>query len=167
MADKLNRKAYQQSLPKKRIAAGCLMFDAHGRLLIVNPAYKDGWEIPGGVVEANESPLAGCAREIREELGIEWQPRSLICVNFSAETAQRTESLNFIFDGGTLPDGLIAAIRLPAKELTEYRFLEPVEALALLKRRLRKRVALCLELRHSGTTVYLEEEEAVWANSPI
>lgn len=167
MANKLSRKSYQQTLPKKRVAAGCLLFDAQGRILIVNPAYKGGWEIPGGVVEANESPLAGCAREIREELGIEWRPRSLICVNFSAETAQRTESLNFIFDGGTLPDELIAAIRLPAKELTEYRFLEPDEALALLKRRLRKRVALCLELRNAGTTAYLEEEEAVWATSPI
>jgi len=167
MATKLNRKAYQQTLPRKRVAAGCLLFDASGRLLIVNPTYKDGWEIPGGVVEANESPLDGCVREMREELGIEWRPRGLLCVNFAAETAQRTESLNFIFDGGVLPEEIIAAIRLPAKELAEHRFLEPDEALGLLKRRLRKRVAECLALRSSGITIYLEEEEPVWTADDV
>ena len=162
MADKLSRKAYHQTLPQKRIAAGCLLFDGGGRLLIVNPTYKDGWEIPGGVVEANESPLAGCMREIREELGIDWRPRGLLCVNFAAETSQRTESLNFIFDGGTLPEDVIAAIRLPVKELSAYRFLDPTEALSLMKPRLRKRVTQCLPLRDSGMMTYLEEEALVW-----
>ncbi len=162
MADKLSRKAYHQTLPKKRIAAGCLLFDGNGRLLIVNPTYKEGWEIPGGAVEANESPLAGCIREIREELGIDWRPRGLLCVNFAAETSRRTESLNFIFDGGTLPDDVIAAIRLPVKELSEYRFLDPTEALSLMKPRLRKRVTQCLPLRDSGMVTYLEEEALVW-----
>src|SRR5690606_12767250 len=69
MAPRVNRKAYQRTLPRKRVSAGCLLFDEAGRLLIVNPTYKDGWEIPGGAVEANESPLDGCIREIREELG--------------------------------------------------------------------------------------------------
>ena len=47
MADRVNRKAYHQSLPKKRISAGCLFFDRSRRLLIVKPTYKEGWEIPG------------------------------------------------------------------------------------------------------------------------
>ena len=41
MADRVNRKAYQQSLPKKRVSAGCLFFDKSQRLLIVKPTYKD------------------------------------------------------------------------------------------------------------------------------
>lgn len=162
MARNLNRKAYQGSLPKKRVAAGVLLFDEAGRLLIVNPTYKDGWEIPGGVVEANESPLAGCTREIREELGLDVRPVRLVCVNFTGETERRTESLNFIFYGGVLTEGQIAAIRLPEKELAGYRFLEPEQALALLKHRLRRRVMHSLNLIEMGQMAYLEEEEPAW-----
>lgn len=162
MAAKLSHKEYQQTLPRKRMAAGCLFFDADERLLVVNPTYKDGWEIPGGAVETNESPLAACIREIREELGIDRQPRGLLCVDYMAETSQRTEALNFIFDGGVLPDDVIAAIRLPAKELAEYRFFPSDQALALMKPRLRNRVAYCLNSRDAGMTIYLEEEMPIW-----
>lgn len=166
MANKLNRKGYQLTLPRKRVAAGCLMFDESGRLLIVNPSYKSGWEIPGGAVEENESPLDGCIREIREELGIDWRPLGLLSVNFTPETPQRTESLNFIFNGGVLPGEVIAAIHLSEKELVEYRFLEPEEAIGLLHRRLRMRVAQSLNALANNTIVYLEYEMPVWMSDP-
>lgn len=162
MADRLNRKDYQRRLPKKRISAGCLLFDGEGRLLIVNPTYKDGWEIPGGVVEANESPLAGCAREVHEELGLDRWPVALLCVDFTPETSDRTESLNFIFYGGVLSPDEIAAIRLPEKELSEYRLLPPEGALALLTRRLSRRVRRCLAARDAGATLYLEDQKSPW-----
>ena len=48
-----------------------------GRLLIVKPAYKSGWTIPGGVMEADgETPWEACRREVREETGVEAE---LIC----------------------------------------------------------------------------------------
>jgi len=162
MPDRVNRKAYQQTLPGKRISAGCLFFDRARRLLIVKPTYKDGWEIPGGAVNANESPLSACIREVGEELGLERRPLRLLCVDFAGETKQRTESLSFIFDGGVLPDEEIAAIRLPEKELSEYRFLPTTDALTLLNRRLRRRVRRCLAARVAGTTLYLEEQQPPW-----
>ena len=162
MADRVNRKAYQQSLPKKRISSGCLFFDSSRRLLIVNPTYKDGWEIPGGTVEANESPMAGCIREIKEELGLERRPLWLLTVDFTGETTRRTESLNFIFYGGVLSEAEIASIRLPEKELSEFQFLPMQEALVLLKRRLRRRVKRCLAALAAGTTLSLEEQKP-WA----
>jgi len=162
MAGRLNRKTYQQTLPGKRISAGCLFFDEAGRMLIVKPTYKDGWEIPGGAVNANESPLAACVRETREELSLERRPRRLLTVDFTNETKQRTESLNFIFDGGTLSAAEIEAIRLPEKELSEYRLLEPEEALKLLNRRLRQRVQQCLPLLGGPLILYLEEQTPPW-----
>ena len=163
MAGRVNRKVYQQTLPGKRISSGCLLFDGAGRLLIVKPTYKEGWEIPGGTVNANESPLAACIRETREELGLERRPLRLLSVDFSGETKQRTESLNFIFDGGMLSAGEIAVIQLPENELSEYRLLEPEEALKLLNRRLRRRVRRCLALRDSPLTLYLEEQTSPWS----
>ena len=162
MADRVNRKEYQLSLPKKRVSAGCLFFDKSQRLLIVKPTYKEGWEIPGGAVNANESPLAACIREVAEELGLERRPLRLLSVDFTGETKQRTESLSFIFDGGVLSDEEIAAILLPEKELSEYRCLPPTDALTLLNRRLRRRVRRCLAAREAGTTLYLEEQQPPW-----
>jgi len=49
-----------------RVAAGVLFRDAAGRVLLVKPSYKDGWEILGGYVEKAESrallPSARCRR---------------------------------------------------------------------------------------------------------
>ena len=56
--------AYYESLPKKRMGAGCLFFNERNEVLLVKPTYKPGWEIPGGVVEDNESPKQCCQREV-------------------------------------------------------------------------------------------------------
>ena len=69
--------SFYARLPAKRVAAGALCQDAAGRVLLVEPTYKDVWELPGGMVEADESPLAACRRELREELGIEVTPACL------------------------------------------------------------------------------------------
>lgn len=46
-------------------------FDGAGRILLVQPRYKDHWDIPGGYVESGETPAQAAAREVHEELGIE------------------------------------------------------------------------------------------------
>ena len=51
-----------------RVAAGALFSDDDGRILMVRPSYQPAWEIPGGFVEAGESPAQACVREVAEEL---------------------------------------------------------------------------------------------------
>ena len=67
---------------QKVLASGCILRDQSGRILLVKPTYKPGWEIPGGMVEANESPVQACLREAREELGLEVRLGRLLCVDY-------------------------------------------------------------------------------------
>ncbi len=50
--------------------------------MVVHPTYKDDWDIPGGMVEVDESPFAACVREIEEELGVKRQVGPLLCVDW-------------------------------------------------------------------------------------
>ena len=146
-------------LPKKRISAGILLFDEQKRLLVVEPVYKETWEIPGGVVEANESPRQAVQRELQEELGLTVEVQRLLAVDYTAETAERTESLHFVFLGPTLTKELIEAIRLPAEELRSYRFLSPKKAVKLLNKKLRRRVRRCLGIVNGKKLLYLEDQK--------
>src|SRR5688500_12948473 len=97
-----NQRAYQETLHKKRMGAGALFLDEQGRVLLVNPTYKPQWEIPGGIVELNESPRQAAAREVEEELGLVKPLARLLSVSYSPNTSTRIEGLMFIFYGGVL-----------------------------------------------------------------
>src|SRR5437764_10001357 len=51
--------------PRKRVAADVLVRDEVGRILLVHPRYKPDWDLPGGMVEANEPPRDAASREPR------------------------------------------------------------------------------------------------------
>jgi 8-oxo-dGTP diphosphatase len=84
-----------------RVAAGVLFRDADGRILLVKPTYKDGWDIPGGYVEPGESPKQAAAREVEEELGLTVPIGRLLVVDW-APHPDEGDKLLFVFDGGAL-----------------------------------------------------------------
>jgi ADP-ribose pyrophosphatase YjhB (NUDIX family) len=147
---------FYDKLPKKRMGAGALFLDEAGRLLLVNPTYKPQWEIPGGIVEVNESPRRACEREIREELGLVKTLERLLSITYTAPRPQRSEGLMFIFWGGRLTADEITQIRLPAQELSEFRFVDLAEALTLLTVALGERVRQSLAIVDGERTLYLE-----------
>ena len=152
----IDRKLWLESLPKKRMGAGALFLDEQGRLLLVNPTYKPQWEIPGGIVEQNESPRQACRREVYEEIGLTKSIERLLSISYAAGNDKRTEGLMFIFWGGVLTPAEIATLRLPATELSEYRFVTLAEALSLLTPTLGERVRRSLEILPTEQTLYLE-----------
>lgn len=88
---KLPEEEYLKSLPRSRVAAGVLFFNAQGELLIVKPNYKDHWNIPGGAGDVNESPWATCEREVFEEIGISTKLDRLLVIDhsFTAKTRMK------------------------------------------------------------------------------
>jgi len=136
-------------------AAGALIRDGRGRILLLEPTYKDHWEIPGGIIEVGETPSQGCARELTEELGLVREPGALLVVDWAPHPTQGDRVL-FVFDGGVLTPGEIAAIRLQAEELKSYVFLPPDEAFDQLIPRLERRMRAAVLAQEQQRTVYLE-----------
>jgi 8-oxo-dGTP pyrophosphatase MutT (NUDIX family) len=149
------------TLPMKYLSAGALFFDEQGRLLLVKPTYKDGWEIPGGIVERDESPKQACLREIREELGLDVTLGPLLVIDYLSRQDRPSDSLQLVFLGGTLSPSTIEAISLPAAELSKHRFLPPDAALGLLRDSLRLRVAGCLRAIGMKQTLLLHDGQEV------
>jgi 8-oxo-dGTP diphosphatase len=149
------------TIPTKRMAAGAIFFDDRGYILIVKPTYRSGWLLPGGIVEAHESPREACRREIKEELNLDISLDKLLCIEYLSEDGPQTECVQFAFYGGLLNTSQIQEITLPTTELSEYRFSPIEEATTLLSLKLARRVPHCLRALQENITVYLEDGRRV------
>ncbi len=133
-----------------------IICDDKGQILIVKPTYRPGWLLPGGIAEEHESPRDCCSRELFEELGIEIPVKRLLAVDYKGSTDKITEGLYFVFDCGHLSPRKISQIKLPAKELEDFRFVNLKEAKSLLVPALAKRLVNYPEMVKTGQTLYLE-----------
>lgn len=147
---------FTATLPRKRMGAGVLLSDPDGRVLLVEPTYKDYWEIPGGAVEADESPYAAVVRELREELNLQVRPGRLLVTDWVPPRPGRTEGLMLLFDGGVLPPEQAARIRLPVEELRSWAWCTEEEASRRLSELLARRIVAAVRARIENTVIYLE-----------
>jgi 8-oxo-dGTP pyrophosphatase MutT (NUDIX family) len=138
------------------MAAGALFRDTSGRVLLVEPTYKPTWDLPGGVVEQEESPTAACRREVLEELGLDRPAGRVLAVDWVPSRPERPEGLMFVYDGGVLTETDIAEIRLQADELASYAFVAAERVPELVNAPLARRIAACLTAVAAGTAASLE-----------
>jgi ADP-ribose pyrophosphatase YjhB (NUDIX family) len=155
----LSPEAHYARLHKIPIAAGAFIRNLNNELLLVKPNYRDGWLIPGGTAEANESPKMTCYREVVEELGLELSLGRLLCVDYRSVSGQ--ESIAFLFDGGVLSEASLKRIRLQEEELSEFAFVRFEQALELCNSFLSARLNYGLRALKQNTTFYLENQVAV------
>jgi ADP-ribose pyrophosphatase YjhB (NUDIX family) len=146
---------HEAKMAHPRMAAGALFFDDAGRVLLVEPSYKDYRDIPGGYVERGESPLQACVREVHEELGIKPAIGRLLVVDWAPNPGEGDKVL-YLFDGGRLSADECRHIALQADELCGYAFHELAELPELTIPRLVRRITAGAEARDTGVTAYLE-----------
>ena len=158
MAKKFTEEEYAAMLPKKQVGAAVLCFNTKGDLLIVKPNYKDGWLVPGGSTDENESPLHCAIRETKEEIGLDVPTLQLVGVYYGHKKGVFTDSLKFIFSGGVLSEKQIAEIKLQTNELEKYTFMSPQEAVPLFSSSLQNSVPACLEAIKNNTVAYVEPQ---------
>jgi ADP-ribose pyrophosphatase YjhB (NUDIX family) len=93
-----------------------------GRLLVVRPSYRAGYDLPGGGLDAGEEPRLGASRELAEELGVEIRPselQDLGLFDFMLEHRQIQETL-FAWHPPAEP-----ALHIDRREIVWAGFVEP------------------------------------------
>ncbi|MFI7359798.1 NUDIX domain-containing protein [Streptomyces avidinii] len=124
---------YIASLPRVLAGAAALYRDAEGRVLLVEPNYREGWALPGGTIESDrgESPRTAARRESAEEIGLDLPLGRLLAVDWVLGT-DRPPLVAYVYDGGVLDEAQLASIRLQEEELLSWRMVEPGELTAHL-----------------------------------
>lgn len=142
--------------PRKRVAADVLLRDGNDRVLLVNPSYKDHWDLPGGMAEANESPRQAAKRELQEELDLHPRLGRALVIDWQGPHDPFDDELLFIFDGGRLPRRAVDSLHIADDELTAFAFVPLSQAKPLLRPDMFDRLLRSREALAHGATFYME-----------
>lgn len=119
-----------ERLPRTRAIGHALIRDHSDRILLCELTYKLAWDLPGGVVEPNESPLAGCLREVAEELGVLFDAARLVAVNWLPPWRGWDDANVFLFDLGAHDAGIVAELTLQQREIAAVHWCTPEDIAA-------------------------------------
>lgn len=162
MTDDEDRWAYlaegNATQARKRVAVDVLIRDEVGRILLVDPNYKEFWDLPGGMAESNEPPRSAAERELREELALSVTAGKLLTVDWVAAHGPWDDQIVFVFDGGTLSADQAAYLRVADSELDGFAFLSNSDCVRRLRPDVAQRLDRALAALQSGEIAYTETE---------
>jgi 8-oxo-dGTP diphosphatase len=165
VGERLEPAAWYASLPTFLASASVLITDpSEGAVLAVKPNYRPWWNVPGGIMEADEPPHECCAREVAEELGVVLPVGRLLVVDWVPPTAERPAWFGYIFDGGILDDPSV--ITLQSEELDGFAFIARSELRDRLTANTADRIHAALQARSAGGVAYLHNGQPVGDASP-
>jgi ADP-ribose pyrophosphatase YjhB (NUDIX family) len=154
---------YLAGLPRVLAGAAALFRDTTGRVLLVEPNYREGWGLPGGTIESDdgESPREGARRETAEEIGLDRDLGRLLAVDWVRGDG-RPPLVAYLYDGGVLPEADVKVIRLQEEELLSWRFVARDDLARYLPDGLYHRVLAALDVLEAGAgTAELENGRRV------
>jgi 8-oxo-dGTP diphosphatase len=98
----------------------------HGRVLLVKNSYRPQLTLPGGYIRPREDRRTAAARELREEVGIQVQPKRLVHAYHGTHLFEhRKDTLDiYELELEDAPD-----VRVDDREVVRAEFLTPDEAL--------------------------------------
>jgi 8-oxo-dGTP pyrophosphatase MutT (NUDIX family) len=147
------------------VAAGALFRDEDDRVLLVQPTYKNGWDIPGGYVQPGESPRAACVREVREELGLTIDVGGLLVVDW-APADNEGDKILFVFDAGVPDIQIRDSIVLAIDELAAWRFVSRTDLDRYVPARLVRRLTTAFAALRSAGPNYAEHGAVTSSRPP-
>lgn len=117
----LPRGEWLKTLEARPASAAVLIENLNGELLIVKANYKTHWSLPGGVIDAGESPVDAAVREVKEEVDLDLRKDQLQLVAIASRKSTECMTYQFVFY--TTEDCGAADIRLQESELDELKFI--------------------------------------------
>ena len=158
--DRLRFTAVMNSVTaRKRLIAHALVTDAAGRVLLCETSLEAGFEWPGGIIEAFESPAVGAAREMVEEMG--WAPAltGVLVVDWLRPYLGWEDALKLVFDTVPVSDAEAARLVPDGHEILALHWV-PVSGLdAVMTPFGAARARSALRARAEGRTLYTEGGE--------
>ncbi|WP_329332932.1 NUDIX hydrolase [Streptomyces sp. NBC_00663] len=154
---------YLAGLPRIIAGAAALFRDSDGRVLLVEPNYREGWALPGGTIESDdgETPRQGARRETLEEIGLDRELGRLLAVDWVYRPSM-PPLVAYLYDGGVLGEDELKAIRLQEEELLSWRLVPREELDDYLLGTLGGRVRAALDVLAEGSgTAELENGRRV------
>ncbi|MEU6372192.1 NUDIX hydrolase [Streptomyces sp. NPDC046909] len=155
---------YIAGLPRVLSGAAALFRDTEGRVLLVEPNYREGWALPGGTIESDdgETPRQGARRETLEEIGLDRELGRLLAVDWVYREGW-PPLVAYLYDGGVLGEDELKGIRLQEEELLSWRLVPRAELDDYLLGTLGPRVRAALDVLAEGTgTAELENGRRVF-----
>lgn len=152
------RAQYLAARNRKLMSSTMIFLDAEGQVLILETTYKTNWEVPGGGVEKNESPIQAAIRETKEELGITITNPKFLGVDYRHTQEEKEEMMHFVFFGGVLTHNQIADIILQEDEVKRFKFANLEEVKQLCGTRIGPRVERALTAISTSSCIYHDSE---------
>ncbi len=124
--------------PKFQVAAGAIILNEQGQLLLCEHTYRRQypWGLPGGGIHFGEEPAEAVQRELREETGLSMQAARLLMVENSREAHRM--ALTFLCSG-------IGGKFIPSDEVSAIRYFD-IEFLPELSREQQATIDKALEI---------------------
>jgi ADP-ribose pyrophosphatase YjhB (NUDIX family) len=106
--------------PRYQVAAGALIFNGQGQLLLCQHTYRRlyPWGLPGGALKFGEDPVDAVRRELLEETGLSVQETRLLLVESSKEI--HLLSLTYLCTG-------VSGTFVPNEEVSSIRYFDKGE----------------------------------------